>query len=175
MHMKQLLTFVFLFSASISYSQQQSKAELIKELSAILNKASGISWKSSELTTTIKSQTATESQVTTLVYWKGYSEEAGSVDKVYTNVYLLSWDSLQKSSTVPSLNKKFSLPDCLESQDYCSFQLSFKPYSLKSIEYDNQEDYSSYNTWFEVYIRKEDKEKFFACLQKLYKVLHPTE
>ncbi len=175
MHMKQLLTFVFLFSALISFSQQQSKAELIKELSGILNKASGVNWKSSELTTTIKSQTATESQVTTLVYRKGYAEGSGSVDKEYTNVYLLSWDSLKKSSTMPPSNKKFALSGCSESGNYCSFQLSFKPYSLKSIEYNSQEDYSSYNTWFDVYVRKEDQEKFFACLQKLYKVLHPNE
>ncbi len=173
--MKQLLTFVFLFSALISYSQQQSKAELIKELAAILNKASGINWKSSELTTTIKSQTATESQVTTLVYRKGYSEEDGTVDKVYTNIYLVSWDSLQKSSTVAPANKKFAMSGCSETGNYCSFQLSFKPYSLKTIEYNHQEDYSSYNTWFNVYVRKEDQEKFFACLQKLYKVLHPNE
>jgi hypothetical protein len=173
--MRKLLTLILLLVTSMSYSQQQSKADLIKELSGILNKAAGISWKSDELTTTIQSQTASETQITTMVYRKGYSEGSGSVDKVYTNVYLISWDSLKKSATTPPTSKKFSLSGCSESGNYCSFQLSFKPYSLKSIEYGTQSDYSSYNTWFDVYVKKEDQEKFFACLQKLYKLLHPKE
>ncbi len=173
--MKKVLTLIALLISGFTYSQQRSKTDLIKELSGILNNAAGISWKSSELITTIKSQTATENQLTILVQKKGYAEGSGSVDKIYTNLYLISWDSLQKQSTKPPVSKKFSLSGCSESQNYCSFQLSFKAYSLKSIEYDSISDYSSYNTWFDVYVRKDDQEKFFSCLQKLYKLLHPNE
>lgn len=173
--MKRIFSLSLLLTTYISYSQQQPKAELIKELSGILNKAAGISWTSSELTTTIKSQTASERQITTVIHRKGYAEGTGSIDKSYTNVYTLTWDSLKKTSTNPPTGKKFSLSGCSETNNYCVFQLSFKPYSLKSVEYDVSSDYSSYNTWFEVYVKKEDQEKFFACLQKLYKLLHPNE
>lgn len=153
---------------SLQASAQDTKEALVKELSGILEKVAGTTWKQDGVTHTLVRQSADLKGVNQVIKENGYYFDE-KIDETTTYKYSFSWDSLSKVSTTPPKGR-FVLAGCDENAGYCYYQLNFPSKALYA-DKNGKED--KYRSWFYVYIRKEDKDRYFQLLQKLYQLMHP--
>jgi hypothetical protein len=166
--MKHFFTVLICISMAGAAGAQSHKDSLLRELSGILEKAAGTSWKDQSVTKTIVKQTLSGNTITLVMKEKGYFLDE-AIDRTTTTTYRFVWDSLKKISTQLPDNP-FVLAGCSEADNYCQYQLSF-PDKQVSRSRDNGKPETA--NWFYVYMRPADKDRYFACLQKLYAVLRP--
>jgi len=166
--MKHFFTVLICISITGIAASQSRKDSLLRELSGILNKAAGAGWKDQTVTKTIVTQTLSGNSITLVLKEKGYFLDE-AIDRTTTTTYRFVWESLNKISVRPPDNP-FSLAGCNKADNYCKYQLNF-PDKQVSLSRNNGKPETT--SWFYVYIRPADKERYFACLQQLHAVLNP--
>lgn len=168
--MKHFFTILICTGITIAAGAQPRKDSLLRQLSGILDKAAGATWKDQSLTKTIVKQTLSGNTITLVIKEKGYFLDE-VIDRTTTTTYRFVWDSLNKISIRPTDNP-FVLSGCSEANNYCRYQLNFPDKQVSRSRSNGKPETAS---WFYVYIRPADKDRYFTCLQKLYAVLHPGQ